>query len=109
MKGLLAGKKAVEYLGHSVAEMEMAAERMREVAAGRVREVAVGKTIGERPGRIAIRWVLDREAVTSAIVGIRTMEQLEDVVAAEGEDRLTESEARILQTALREQRYEEHR
>jgi len=101
MRGLLAGKKAVEYLGHTAAEMEVAAER--------VREVAVGKNVGERPGRIAIRWVMDQEAVTSAIVGIRTMEQLEDVVAAEGEDRLTESEARILQTALMGQRYEEHR
>lgn len=101
MKGLLAGKKAVEYLGHTAAEMEVAAER--------VREVAVGKNVGERPGRIAIRWVMDQEAVTSAVVGIRTMEQLEDVVAAEGEERLTESEARILQTALRGQRYEEHR
>ncbi len=93
--------------------MEMAAERMREVAA-RAGEGSGcrGKRSGGGyggPGQIAIRWVLDREAVTSAIVGIRTMEQLEDVVAAEGEDRLTESEARILQTAFREQRYEEHR
>jgi hypothetical protein len=37
------------------------------------------------------------------------MEQLEDVVAAEAEERLMESEARVLQTALKEQRYEEHR
>ena len=101
MKGLLAGKKVVEYLGHSVAEMEMAAER--------VRAVAMERSIGERPGRIAMRWVLDREAVTSAVVGIRTMEQLEDVVAAEGENRLTEKEAWVLQTAFREQRYDEHR
>ena len=68
MKGLLAGKKAVEYLGHSVAEMAAAAERVREVSEGR------GRT---GPGRIAIRWVLDREAVTSAVVGIRTMDQLD--------------------------------
>jgi aryl-alcohol dehydrogenase-like predicted oxidoreductase len=52
---------------------------------------------------------MDQEAVTSAVVGIRTMEQLEDAVAADGEERLTESEARVLQTALKEQRYEEHR
>jgi aryl-alcohol dehydrogenase-like predicted oxidoreductase len=100
MKGLLAGKKVVEYLGHSVAEMEAAAERVREVAVGRGRNEA---------GRIAIRWVLDQEAVTSAVVGIRTIEQLTDTVGAVGEDRLTESEARVLQSALREQRYEENR
>lgn len=103
MKGLLAGKKAVEYLGHSVAEMEVAAARVREVAD------KLGKNVAERPGRIAIRWVLDQEAVTSAVVGIRTRQQLEDAVAAVGEERLTGNEARVLQTALKEQRYEEHR
>lgn len=100
MRGLLAGKKPIEYLGHSAAEMAEAAERVRQVAAGRR---------SERPGRIAIRWVLDREAVTSAVVGIRTMEQLEDAVGAAEEDRLTEKEARVLQTALMVRRYEEHR
>jgi aryl-alcohol dehydrogenase-like predicted oxidoreductase len=114
MKGLLAGKQAEEYLGHSVSEMAAAAERVREVAKwrsgdGMGSEIGVGKNISERPGRIAIRWVLDNEAITSAVVGIRTMEQLEDVVAAEAEERLMESEARVLQTALKEQRYEEHR
>jgi aryl-alcohol dehydrogenase-like predicted oxidoreductase len=114
MKGLLAGKKAVEYLGHSVAEMEAAAERVREVAeeramSGMGAEEGMGRNVAERPGRIAIRWVLDQEAVTSAVVGIRTMEQLEDAVAAVGEEQLRESEARVLQTALREHRYEEHR
>lgn len=103
MKGLLAGKKPVEYLGHSAAEIAAAAERVRQVAD------RLGKNVAGRPGRIAIRWVLDQEAVTSAVVGVRTMEQLEDAVAAAEEDRLTENEARVLQTALREQRYEEHR
>jgi len=93
----------VEYLGHSVAEMEVAAARVKEVAD------RLGKNVAERPGRIAIRWVLDQEAVTSAVVGIRTIEQLEDAVAAVGEQRLTENEARVLQTALKEQRYEENR
>jgi aryl-alcohol dehydrogenase-like predicted oxidoreductase len=103
MKGLLAGKKAVEYLGHSAAEIAAAATRVREVAD------RLGKNVAKRPGRIAIRWVLDQEAVTSAVVGVRTMEQLEDAVAAAGEERLTENEARVLQNALREQRYEEQR
>jgi aryl-alcohol dehydrogenase-like predicted oxidoreductase len=100
MKGLLAGKKTVEYLGHSAAKMAAAAERVREVAEGRS---------GNGLGQIPIRWVLDQEAVTSAVVGIRTMEQLTDAVGAVGMDRLAESEARVLQTALNGQRYEEHR
>ena len=69
----------------------------------------LGKNVAERPGRIAIRWVLDQEAVTSAVVGIRTGEQLEDAVAAVEGQRLMGNEARVLQTALKEQRYEEHR
>jgi aryl-alcohol dehydrogenase-like predicted oxidoreductase len=113
-KGLLAGKKAEGYLGHSAAEMAVAAERVREAAEARNGRGAVSgkgleRAVAERPARIAIRWVMDQEAVTSAVVGIRTMEQLEDAVAADGEERLTESEARVLQTALKEQRYEEHR
>lgn len=114
MKGLLAGKEVTDYLGHSAGEMTLAAQRVREVAArrsenGMGNEDRVGKKVAERPGRIAIRWVLDNEAITSAVVGIRTLEQLEDAVAAEAAARLGENEARLLQTSLKEQRYEEHR
>jgi aryl-alcohol dehydrogenase-like predicted oxidoreductase len=107
MKGMLAGKKLAPYLGHSASEMEAAAAVMEEV---------VGKRVdGERadagcnPAQLAIRWVLDNPAITSAVVGIRTMEQLDDAIVAGDGDRLTGEEVQLLQTALKHQRYEEHR
>jgi aryl-alcohol dehydrogenase-like predicted oxidoreductase len=101
MKGMLAGKKAAPYLGHSSAEMEAAAAVLRGVA---------GDGIGG-PGvaQLAIRWVLENPAITSAVVGIRTMEQLEDAVAAGDGHRLGGEEVQLLRTALKQQRYEEHR
>jgi aryl-alcohol dehydrogenase-like predicted oxidoreductase len=123
-KGLLAGKKSLSYLGHSAEEMAGAARKIKDVAMAREmtpdmargRGVGnateefgeLGKTVADRPGRMVIRWVLDQAAITSAVVGIRTMEQLEDAVAAVDE-RLSVGEARDLQTALKGQRYEEHR
>jgi len=96
MKGMLAGKKAAPYLGHSAAEMEAAAAVVREVAGG-------------GGAQLAIRWVLDNPAITSAVVGIRTMEQLDDAVTAGKGNRLMREEVRLLGAALKQQRYEQHR
>ncbi len=53
------------------------------------------KTIGDRhgrtPGEVAIAWTLGHPAVTAAIVGIRTPEQLKGVIGA-AEFRLSEAE-----------------
>ena len=38
----------------------------------------VAEKIGKSPAQVAIRWVLDQPAVTSVIVGARTVEQLKD-------------------------------
>jgi aryl-alcohol dehydrogenase-like predicted oxidoreductase len=39
--------------------------------------------IGQPPGRVGLAWLLHMPEVTSPIVGPRTMEQLDDAVAAE--------------------------
>jgi aryl-alcohol dehydrogenase-like predicted oxidoreductase len=114
MKGMLAGKKAAPYLGHSAAEMEAAAAVVRGVAAatgsGATGERGAGDGAdGPGAAQLAIRWVLDNPAITSAVVGIRTMEQLEDAIAAGDGGRLKEEEVRLMRTALKQQRYEEHR
>lgn len=38
----------------------------------------VAETMGKTPAQVAIRWILEQRAVTSVIVGARTVEQLED-------------------------------
>ncbi|MCZ6633962.1 MAG: aldo/keto reductase [bacterium] len=57
----------------------------------------VAEDLGRSPAQVALRWVMEQPGITSAIVGARNVEQLEDNLAAgsfrlEGEhlERLTE-------------------
>ena len=43
---------------------------------------ALCKEIGHPPGEVALAWMLHNPAVTSPIIGPRTMEQLESAVRA---------------------------
>ena len=118
MKGLLAGKAPVTYLGHTAVEMEAAAVAVRDVAVKRTAAAGSGREAGNAgsmkdgplsPAGVAVRWVLDHPAVTSAVVGLRTPEQLEAVIGAADADGLTAEEAGLLNKALKGKRYEEHR
>ncbi len=51
----------------------------------------IGDRHGRSPGEVAIAWVLGHPAITAAIVGIRTPEQLKGVIGA-AEFRLSEAE-----------------
>ena len=51
---------------------------------------------------------MNHAAATSAIVGMRTMEQLEEAVAAIDVSPLSETEMRTLQNALPANYYKEH-
>ncbi|MBV8165336.1 MAG: aldo/keto reductase [Alphaproteobacteria bacterium] len=44
----------------------------------------VAAELGRTPAQVAVRWVLDQQQVTSAIVGARTATQLGDTLAAAG-------------------------
>jgi aryl-alcohol dehydrogenase-like predicted oxidoreductase len=44
----------------------------------------VAKELGKTPAQVALRWVLEQPAVSSAIVGVRTTEHLRDNVGATG-------------------------
>ena len=61
-----------------------------------VRKVADGR--GASASQVAIAWVLARPAVSSVILGARTLAQLEDNLAA-GELKLSEEETRLLDEA----------
>jgi aryl-alcohol dehydrogenase-like predicted oxidoreductase len=101
MKGLLSGKPVASYLGHSAAEMDGAARVVKRVAGLRI---ACG--LKADSAQVAIRWVLDNPAITGAVVGVRTMEQLEDAVRAADSEPLTREEYQELRATLKEQRYE---
>jgi aryl-alcohol dehydrogenase-like predicted oxidoreductase len=42
----------------------------------------VAQELGRTPAQVAVRWVLEQPAITSAIVGARTVEQLRDSLGA---------------------------
>jgi aryl-alcohol dehydrogenase-like predicted oxidoreductase len=74
-KGLLAGKPAVPYLDYSREQVAQAAEGIRGIADGH-----------HSMAQKALSFVLADPAVTSAVTGIRTMEQLDEVTGTgEGE------------------------
>lgn len=67
-QGMLVDKPAKEYLGRTVKEVEQVS--------------AFLKSQGGNTSSLAIRFVLQHPAVTSAVVGIRTMDQLKEALQA---------------------------
>ena len=96
--GLLIDKPATEYLGHSEPEVKEAKELLKRMSHG-----------SKEASQLAIQYVLAHPAVTSAIVGMRTMEQLEDAVKAVTLPPLSEEEMAILHKEIPAKVYEEHR
>jgi aryl-alcohol dehydrogenase-like predicted oxidoreductase len=98
-KGLLVGKPPEAYLNYDAAEVERAAGGIRSCSGAH-----------RSPAQTAIQFVLQEPAITSAVVGLRTMGQLDDLVQAEGpEALLTEEEMGFLRGRVGVNRYEQHR
>ena len=65
----------------------------------------VAEELGRSPAQVAVRWVLEQPGITSAIVGARTAEQLQDSLKA-GSWRLTgEALERLNEVSLLPERY----
>ncbi len=88
-KGMLAGKEAKEYLGYSKPEVEKVQQKID-------------------PTSSALSFVLKNEAITSAVVGIRTESQLQALVDnypyPQSQEELSE-----IEPYLKDQRYHLHR
>lgn len=97
-KGLLAGKPAKEYLQYSESEVAHISAIIKEIA---------GKT--KMMSEIAIKFVLEHSTITSAVVGIRTEEQLIKCISERTEMRLLEEELILLQNTIRPSLYSDHR
>jgi aryl-alcohol dehydrogenase-like predicted oxidoreductase len=97
-KGLLINKPASAYLNYTKEEMTQAAK-------------AVGSVSNDwrGPTQTALRFVLQHPAVTSAIVGIRTREQLEEAVKTVDSPVLSEEEMNILRQTIPVNHYDQHR
>jgi aryl-alcohol dehydrogenase-like predicted oxidoreductase len=97
-KGLLVSKPADEYLNYSAQQVEQVAAAVKKIS-GNERSAA----------QTAIRWVLNNPAISSAVVGIRTEEQLRDAVESIQAPALDNDELKLLQTVVEVNHYDQHR
>jgi aryl-alcohol dehydrogenase-like predicted oxidoreductase len=97
-KGLLVNKPAAPFLSYSAEQVQQAAAAVSAL------------TRAQRgPAQTALRFVLQHPAITSAVVGIRTAEQLADAVAAIDARPLSAEEMEQLRQAVPLNYYQEHR
>jgi aryl-alcohol dehydrogenase-like predicted oxidoreductase len=97
-QGLLVDKPAAPYLNLTAQQVAHAAEIIHSITPR-----------NSSPAQTAIRFVLQNEALNSAVMGIRTLAQLEDVAGAANFPQLTEQEMDLLLRVSPAQYYTAHR
>ncbi len=97
-KGLLVNKKPADYLGHSAVNVGKAADTISKIS-GSIRTNS----------QTAIQFVFQQPAITAAVVGIRTMSQLEEIVKVTDTHSLNKEEYSLLRESVVENFYDEHR
>ena len=96
--GLLVNKEPKSYLNYNAEEVAKAAAAIKKVSSQK-----------RPPAQTAIQFVLQNAATTSAVVGIRTIDQLNDAVNALNKPWLNEDEMKILSEAIPLNYYSDHR
>ena len=94
-QGILAGKPPKEYLGYTTDEVS----RMQQL----LLEISDQQTL------VPIQFVLKEDAITSAVTGIRTMDQLRQVVRAVESGPLENRKYDRLKSLLAPNLYGQHR
>jgi aryl-alcohol dehydrogenase-like predicted oxidoreductase len=95
--GLLVNKPAKPYLNYSAGEVQKAADAIKAVS-------------GEhQPAHTAIQFVLKHGALSAAVIGIRTMEQLEEALQAATAKKMVDEEYALLKNSIPLNQYEQHR
>lgn len=97
-KGLLAGKHPEPYLNHDAAAVAKAALAIADIS-GQDRSLA----------QTALRFVLAHPAIAAAVVGIRTLQQLEQAAGVSVSGELNSEEMEKLRGAISINKYEQHR
>ena len=96
--GILVNKPAKPYLNYNATEVTNAAMAIKKISSKE-----------RTPAQTAIQFVLKNPSVTSALVGIRTMEQLTDAVNAGTSPELSKDEMEILKASVPVNYYTDHR
>ncbi len=97
-QGLLVDKLAKPYLNYTEIEVLKAAQAIQEVS-----------ILGRSNAQSALQFALAPSVVASAVVGIRTVGQLEDVVATLDTPKLSDSEVGFLKEMIEPNKYTQHR
>ncbi len=97
-QGLLVDKPAKSYLNYSEKEVLKAAKAVKEVT-----------SLDRSAAQTSIQFALAPKVVASAVVGIRTIKQLEDTVTTLDVPQLTKEELDLLKKSIVLSLYEQHR
>lgn len=97
-KGLLVDKIADPYLNYTEDDVHHAASAVQAISGD-----------SRKTSHTALRFALQQPGISSAIVGIRTMDQLQDIVTTLETPELTESELKYLRASIPVNYYEQHR
>jgi len=97
-KGLLINKPPTSFLNHSAEEVQKAASAIKNISSPKRKAAAT-----------AIRFCLQDPAVQSAVVGIRTAEQLKYALDSMSADSLTDQELSVLLNSTAVNYYDQHR
>ena len=97
-QGLLVNKPAKPYLNYTEKEVLKTVSAIQQIADG-IKSKA----------QVALQFALAPKVVASAVVGIRTVGQLEDAVATLDVPKLKLNELDFLKNAIQANRYEQHR
>ncbi|MFT7034229.1 MAG: aryl-alcohol dehydrogenase-like predicted oxidoreductase [Cyclobacteriaceae bacterium] len=97
-KGLLVSKSSKAYLNYSEEEVETIQSLIREIDG-----------LGTTSSKVALGFILNKKAISSAVVGIRTMNQLEEILNASNGQKLRSEELKILYDTIAPNYYENHR
>lgn len=97
-KGLLVNKPATDFLNYSKEDVTKAARAIKNLSAE-----------NRNASQTTLRFVLHHPAITSAVVGIRTEEQLTEVAHTLESPPLTENDYKLLADSTRPNYYDIHR
>jgi len=98
-KGLLAGKPATDYLGYSAAQVQAASAVIHQIAQQNQHTTA----------QTCARYVLQHPAVATAVMGFRTVEQLQDGIGTNDFAPLSGTDYQTLQNSVEAKVYDKHR
>jgi aryl-alcohol dehydrogenase-like predicted oxidoreductase len=96
-KGLLIDKPSTPFLNYSESTVEHAKKAIEKLC-----------TESRSAIEIAIRYVFHHAAVSSAVIGIRTLGQLKNLLAVH-DAKLNDAEIKMLQNSIRVNYYDQHR